>query len=127
MVTSEREIMEFIEEYDVKFIRLAFFDLLGNQKKMCIRDRMYTVLQGKTVEAFTIHITKVHRQNTADVKGIEFKIDDEKLASASNGIVQGMSGSPIVQDGKIIGAVTHVITSHPSNCLLYTSRRIGEK
>lgn len=76
---------------------------------------MYTVLQGKTVEAFTIHITKVHRQNTADVKGIEFKIDDEKLASASNGIVQGMSGSPIVQDGKIIGAVTHVITSHPSN------------
>ena len=76
---------------------------------------MYTVLQGKTVEAFTIHITKVHQQNTADVKGIEFKIDDEKLASASNGIVQGMSGSPIVQDGKIIGAVTHVITSHPSN------------
>ena len=34
MVTSEREIMEFIEEYDVKFIRLAFFDLFGNQKKI---------------------------------------------------------------------------------------------
>ena len=36
MVTSEREIMEFIEEYDVKFIRLAFFDLLGNQKNISI-------------------------------------------------------------------------------------------
>lgn len=76
---------------------------------------MYTVLQGNTIEPFTINITKVHRQNTSDVKGIEFMIADERLASASNGIVQGMSGSPIVQDGKIIGAVTHVITSHPSN------------
>ena len=76
---------------------------------------MYTVLQGNTIEPFTINITKVHRQNTSDVKGIEFTIADERLASASNGIVQGMSGSPIVQDGKIIGAVTHVITSHPSN------------
>lgn len=76
---------------------------------------MYTVLQGNTIEPFTINITKVHRQNTSDVKGIEFTIADECLASASNGIVQGMSGSPIVQDGKIIGAVTHVITSHPSN------------
>ena len=73
---------------------------------------MYTVLQGNTIEPFTINITKVHRQNTSDVKGIEFTIADERLASASNGIVQGMSGSPIVQDGKIIGAVTHVITSH---------------
>ena len=36
MVTSEREIMEFIEEYDVKFIRLAFFDLFGNQKNISI-------------------------------------------------------------------------------------------
>ena len=76
---------------------------------------MYTVLQGNTIEPFTIKITKVHRQNTADVKGIEFTIADERLSTASNGIVQGMSGSPIVQDGKIIGAVTHVITSHPSN------------
>ena len=55
---------------------------------------MYTVLQGNTIEPFTINITKVHRQNTSDVKGIEFTIADERLASASNGIVQGMSGSP---------------------------------
>ena len=39
MVTSEREIMEFIEEYDVKFIRLAFFDLFGNQKNISIMPR----------------------------------------------------------------------------------------
>ncbi len=50
-----------------------------------------------------------------DMKGIEFEVDDERLLSKTNGIIQGMSGSPIVQDGKIVGAITHVITSKPIN------------
>lgn len=76
---------------------------------------IYTVLQGSTIEAYTIKITKVHAQEESSVKGIEFVIDDDRLTAATNGIVQGMSGSPIVQNGKIIGAVTHVVTSHPHN------------
>lgn len=76
---------------------------------------MYTALQGEQVEAFRIQITKVQPQDHADVKGIEFTIADERLLDMSNGIVQGMSGSPIVQNGKIIGAVTHVVTAKPSN------------
>lgn len=76
---------------------------------------IYTVLKGNTIEAYTIRITKVNTQEQSSVKGIEFVIDDERLQTATNGIVQGMSGSPIVQNGKMIGAVTHVITSHPHN------------
>ena len=75
---------------------------------------MYTVVKGNVIEPFAIEITKTHSQNQAEPKGIEFVIADDSLSSISNGIVQGMSGSPIVQDGKIIGAVTHVVTSNPS-------------
>ena len=75
---------------------------------------MYTVVKGNTIEPFTIEITKTHSQDQSEPKGIEFVIADDRLHTISNGIVQGMSGSPIVQDGKIIGAVTHVVTSNPS-------------
>lgn len=74
---------------------------------------LYTVIKGQKIEAFTIEITKLHKQSEPSVKGIEFVVKDERLKQASNGIVQGMSGSPIVQNGKIIGAITHVVTSNP--------------
>ena len=47
-------------------------------------------------------------------KGILFRVTDEQLLDMTGGIVQGMSGSPILQDGKIIGAVTHVFVSDSS-------------
>ncbi len=76
---------------------------------------IYTVLDNKTIESYSINITKLHPQSEMDMKGIEFEVDDERLLSKTNGIIQGMSGSPIVQDGKIVGAITHVITSKPIN------------
>lgn len=72
-----------------------------------------TVLEGNEVQLYEIEITKVHKQSSKDVKGIELKVTDETLKQKTNGIVQGMSGSPIIQDGKIIGALTHVITGDP--------------
>lgn len=75
---------------------------------------IYTVIDGSTIESFDITITKVNAQQQQSVKGIEFEIVDKNLLSKTNGIIQGMSGSPIIQNNKIIGAVTHVITSKPS-------------
>lgn len=74
---------------------------------------IYTVLNGDEVKPYKIKITKLHKQKDIDRKGIEFTITDEALLKQTNGVIQGMSGSPIVQDGKIIGAITHVITSNP--------------
>lgn len=76
---------------------------------------IYTVVDGEIIEPFQIKITKVNEQSVSSVKGIEFVVDDPRLLTLTNGIIQGMSGSPIVQNGKIIGAVTHVVTSHPLN------------
>lgn len=74
---------------------------------------IYTVLNGSDIKSYKIEITKLHKQKQIDMKGIEFEITDQTLLAESNGVIQGMSGSPIVQDGKIIGAITHVITSNP--------------
>lgn len=75
---------------------------------------IYTVLAGKEIKAYSINITKLNHQTQSEVKGIEFIVDDPELLNKTNGIIQGMSGSPIVQNGHIIGAVTHVVTSDPS-------------
>lgn len=54
------------------------------------------------------------RQNLNGSKGMIIKITDERLLSTTGGIVQGMSGSPVIQDGKIVGAVTHVLVNDPT-------------
>lgn len=73
-----------------------------------------TTLQQDKIESFQIEITKINHQDSPDIKGLEFVIHDSRLLQMSGGIIQGMSGSPIIQDGKIIGAVTHMITSDPT-------------
>ena len=70
-----------------------------------------TVIDGNTVESFGINILKV---STNEVKNILFEITDNRLLKKTGGIVQGMSGSPIIQDDYIVGAVTHVVVDDPT-------------
>jgi stage IV sporulation protein B len=73
-----------------------------------------TVVNGQKVESFKIQIVSVNKQRTASTKGLILKVTDPRLLNLTGGIVQGMSGSPIIQNGKIIGAVTHVFVNDPS-------------
>ena len=66
------------------------------------------------VEEYEIRITKVNKGEKNINKGMEIKIVDSKLLELTGGIVQGMSGSPIIQDGKLVGAVTHVLVNDPT-------------
>lgn len=88
-----------------KLYKVANFDEIktGNAK-------ILTVLDGTKVEEFDITIERI---NKGDIKNILFEISDKNLIKKTGGIVQGMSGSPIIQDDKIIGAVTHVIIDNP--------------
>ena len=70
-----------------------------------------TVLNEESVEAFDISIIRIN--DKTGVKNILFEITDEKLLNITGGVVQGMSGSPIIQNDKIIGAVTHVVVDNP--------------
>ncbi len=74
---------------------------------------LYTVLDGEKVEEFKIKIKKINE--TSDTKNITFEITDKNLLDKTGGVVQGMSGSPIMQNGKIIGVVTHVIVDNPTS------------
>ena len=58
---------------------------------------------------YDVEITEIHLDHDNINRGIELKVTDEQLLELTGGIVQGMSGSPIVQNGKFIGAVTHVL------------------
>ena len=74
--------------------------------------KILTVLDGEEVEEFSIKITSVNKTKDK-LKNIQFEITDDSLLDKTNGIVQGMSGSPIIQDDYIVGAVTHVVVNDP--------------
>lgn len=70
-------------------------------------------LDGNVREEYSIEISDINRSANGN-KCFTVKITDERLIAASGGIVQGMSGSPIIQNGKLIGAVTHVLINDPT-------------
>ena len=63
---------------------------------------------------YSVEILKIYPQSRADGRNMLIKVTDPNLLSATGGIVQGMSGSPIIQDGKLVGAVTHVLVNDPT-------------
>jgi stage IV sporulation protein B len=67
------------------------------------------------VNEYEIEIQQVDYANRNHAKGLVLKIIDKELLELTGGIVQGMSGSPIIQNGKIIGAVTHVLVNDPTS------------
>ena len=65
-------------------------------------------------EEYEIERIKANYQSVADDKSIVFRVTDDRLLKLTGGIVQGMSGSPIIQNNKVVGAVTHVFISDPT-------------
>ncbi len=85
-----------------------------------------TVLHGQSPEMFHIEILKAVQQYAPNVKGLLFRVTDPSLLAKTGGIVQGMSGSPILQNGRLVGAVTHVLVNRPTlgfGCYAYWMER----
>ena len=74
---------------------------------------IYTTIDGNGPQEYDINIEKIDYKNSG-TKNMTIKITDKELLEKTGGIVQGMSGSPIIQNGKLIGAVTHVFVSDPT-------------
>ena len=86
-----------------------------------------STVDGTGMHEYAIEITRVNQQSTPAPKSMVIRVTDERLLAATGGIVQGMSGSPIIQDGRIIGAVTHVFVSDPTQGYgLYVDWMLGE-
>lgn len=80
---------------------------IGNAEIIC-------ELENGKKEHYNIEIQKVFNNNNQDNKSMLIKITDEKLIDKTGGIIQGMSGAPIIQNGKFVGAVTHVLVNDPT-------------
>ena len=72
-------------------------------------------ISGEDVQEYEVSIMKVYPESESDGRDFLLKVTDERLLSETGGIVQGMSGSPIIQGDRIVGAVTHVMIDDPSS------------
>ena len=96
-ISSDKKLYKVAQTKDIK---------LGNAT-------ILTVLKDKNIGEYDIKITKIN-DTSNNTKNILFEITDQELLKETGGIVQGMSGSPIIQGEYIVGAVTHVVIDNPS-------------
>ena len=75
--------------------------------------RILSNVRGDSVEAFQVEILRLADDGNESGRDMMLRVTDEKLLTTTGGIVAGMSGSPIIQDGKLVGAVTHVLVNDP--------------
>ena len=73
-----------------------------------------STVSGTAVEEYGVEILKIYPRSTQTGRNLLIRVTDPELINATGGIVQGMSGSPIIQDGKLVGAVTHVLVNDPT-------------
>ena len=76
--------------------------------------QVLTTIDGSTPKLYDIRIEKVSLSEEDPNRNMVLRVTDEELLAATGGIVQGMSGSPILQNGRLVGAVTHVLVNDPT-------------
>lgn len=99
----------FLKHKKNEALPIAFQDEVHEGKASIMLD-----LTGEGTKEYEVEIQKVSKYSNEPSKGMIIRIVDEELLNMTNGIIQGMSGSPILQDGKIIGAITHVFVHDPT-------------
>ena len=86
---------------------------VGKRSEIHDGDAVIYCTLGNTTEEYSVSISNIGSKDSSS-KNFTVTVTDEKLLELTGGIVQGMSGSPIIQDGKLVGAVTHVLISDPT-------------
>lgn len=76
--------------------------------------QVYTAIDGEETGCYNVEITKICNDDVTNNENFVIKVTDERIVRECGGIVQGMSGSPIVQNGKLVGAITHVFLNNPT-------------
>lgn len=97
------------------FIEATRTATLGGRLSVKTGDaKIYCSIDNEGVKGYDVKILKANKQGSADDKSMIIKITDKELLEKTGGIIQGMSGSPIIQNGKLIGAITHVLVNDPT-------------
>lgn len=98
--------------YDKSYDSNRILDIKESDEIKLGKASIYTVIDKDEIKEYSINIDSISYNDK--LKNILFTITDKELLEKTGGIIQGMSGSPIVQDNKIIGAVTHVVVNDPT-------------
>ena len=95
---------------------------------------IWTTIDGTKPQRYTVEIEQVRYSGLSATRNLVVRVTDPRLLQKTGGIVQGMSGSPIIQDGKLVGAVTHVLVDDPTRGygifaenMLETAEKVAEK
>lgn len=99
-------------EYTAKFDDSKTYNVAEPNEIKKGKAKILTVLDGTNIKEYEINITQINSKKQKN-KNFVFEITDEELLNKTGGIIQGMSGSPIIQGDNIIGAVTHVVINNP--------------
>ena len=126
---SPKTVEEVLEEEIVKNTKAGIFGICDDEvMEQCICESMPIALKQEIEEGsatiicsvtgvpkeYSVTIDEVRMDSENVNRGIVLTVTDQKLLNVTGGIVQGMSGSPIIQNGKIVGAVTHVFVNDPT-------------
>ncbi len=85
-----------------------------NREVKCGKATILSTVAGNTPREYSVEILKLYPNNRSQGRNMVIRVTDPALLEATGGIVQGMSGSPIIQNGKLVGAVTHVLVNDPT-------------
>ncbi len=96
-------------------------DISGKEYEICLKNevkegkaQILSTVNGEKTKSYDIEIEKINTYGEIQEKNMIIHVTDKELIDKTGGIVQGMSGSPIIQDGKLVGAVTHVLINEPT-------------
>lgn len=101
----------FVDNVDELIVDKTSIDIGGRLSATPGKAQILSCLDGENIEAYDIEIIKTNFQSSCNEKSMVLRVTDKDLIEKTGGIVQGMSGSPIIQNGKLIGAVTHVFVN----------------
>lgn len=99
---------------DASFITAEPLKVADRSQVKCGSAQILANIEGESVKSYSAEIIKISPKASSNLKGMVIEITDKDLLLKTGGIVQGMSGSPIIQDGKFVGAVTHVFVNDPT-------------
>lgn len=101
-------------ESELKMANKEVFEIASRNEIRTGRASIICNLENGIRKAYEVQIERIYVNNNENNKSMIIKVTDEELLSKTGGIIQGMSGSPILQNGKIVGALTHVLVSDPT-------------
>jgi len=114
IINSPYGIYGTIKEDNINFIQNKPIPIGFKEEVKVGKAYILTTIDNNSVEKFEIEILKIQPQLKAEQKSMVIKVTDPRLLDKTGGIVQGMSGSPIIQDDKLVGAITHVFVNDPT-------------